>query len=50
LARRVDVSHQFLGRLQMETATASDETMHRIAAELGVPVAAISHPESVAAR
>jgi transcriptional regulator with XRE-family HTH domain len=50
LARRVGKSHQFLGRLEAGSATASEETMRRIAHELGVPVEAITHPKSVSSR
>lgn len=50
LARRVGKSHQFLGRLEAGSATASEATMQRIALELGVPVEAISHPEPVSSR
>jgi hypothetical protein len=37
----VGVSHQFLGRLEAGCATASQETMERLADKLDVPLKAI---------
>jgi transcriptional regulator with XRE-family HTH domain len=45
LARRVGVSHQFLGRLENGDATASADTMGRLAYELGVPLESITKAE-----
>jgi transcriptional regulator with XRE-family HTH domain len=50
LARRVGVSHQFLGRLEENRTTASPATMHRLADELSVPLEAVAHPEAVGAQ
>jgi len=49
LARRVDISHQFLGRLEAGKATASVETFTKLASELNVPVALIAVSEAVPA-
>jgi transcriptional regulator with XRE-family HTH domain len=50
IAGRVDVSHQFFGRLEADEATASLETFTKIATDLGVPLAAIAHVEEVVAQ
>ena len=50
LARRVGVSHQFLGRLEKGDTTASVATMERLADELGVSLEAITKPEPVGRR
>ena len=50
LARTVGVSHQFLGRLENDEATASAETMERIAEQLDVAVGAIAFEPAVSAK
>lgn len=45
LARGAGVSHQFLGRLEADQATASPQTMQRLADGMGVPLVAIAHPQ-----
>lgn len=50
IAGRVGVSHQFLGRLEADQATASAETFQRIAEDMGVALAAIAHVEEVHAQ
>lgn len=47
LARHAGVSHQFLGRLEADRATASTETMKRLADGMGVALAAIARTEDV---
>lgn len=50
LARTVGVSHQFLGRLENDEATASVQTMERIADKLEVTVGAIAFEPVTAAK
>ena len=50
LAKDAGVSHQFLGRLEADGATASADTMQRLAEGVGVPLAAIAHTEEMSAR
>lgn len=47
LARAAGVSHQFLGRLEADEATASVETLSAAATGLDVPLEAIAHVEKV---
>jgi transcriptional regulator with XRE-family HTH domain len=49
LAKGAGVSHQFLGRLEADSATASADTMQKLADGMGVALAAIAHTEDVSA-